>query len=288
MFSSSDDDAQLLAVALLIREGKGGGVNEADIEAIKNAQRRLRNHFLPQSLLSHCGFEQAFTYNYLRIMRIAVHPQIQHLGLGSKLLNYIERLAIAQGVDFIGASFGINAQLLSFWLNSGFSTARIGFTKDKASGEHSALLIKGIKTQSKQAQQILQKNFYQSFDYLLLEEYKTLPTHLVNLLLIQQTSEALVSLSALDIANVKAFSKGERLYSSCCYSLYLWLKHDLLVHDENLACQVKQDALVLIARLIQKHDSDTICQQFAFTGKKMLNKHIKDYVSERLKQCELH
>ena len=136
--------------------------------------------------------------------------------------------------------------------------------------------------------EILQKNFYRSFDYLLLEEYKTLPTALVSLLLKQNTSEELSSLSALDIANVHAFSKGERLYSSCCYSLYLWLKHDLLVHDENLACQVKQDALVLIARLIQKHDSDTICQQFAFTGKKMLNKHIKDYVSERLKQCELH
>lgn len=287
-FSDSNDNAQLLAVALLMQEGKDAGVNEADIKAIKHGQRRLRNHFLPQSLLSHCGFEQAFNYNYLRIMRIAVHPQMQYLGLGSTLLNNIEHLAIAQGADFIGASFGINPDLLSFWLNSGFATARIGFTKDKASGEHSALLIKSIKTQSKQAQQVLQKNFYRSFDYLLLEEYKTLPTALVSLLLKQNTSEELISLSALDMANVHAFSKGERLYSSCCYSLYLWLKHDLLAHDENISCQVKQDALVLIARLIQKHDSDTICQQFSFTGKKMLNKHIKDYVSKRLKQCELH
>ncbi len=282
LYSSKKNNAEMLAVALLMNEGKGNGVSNADIGAIKNSERRLRNHFLPQSLFSHCGFEQAFNYKYLRIMRIAVHPQIQQQGIGSQFIHQIELLAIEQGVDFIGSSFGVNPELLSFWLNAGFSTARIGFTKDKASGEHSALLIKGLGVKNKQEQQDFQKAFYQSFDYLLLEEYKELTTELVFLLLTQSAKEDLSTLSARDIANVQAFSRGERLYSSCCYSLYLWFKQDLLSDTKCHSTGILQQSLVLIARLIQKHDSDSVCQQFGLTGKKMLNKHIKDYVHLRL------
>ncbi len=282
LFFSKNKNANLLAVALLMNEGKGNGVSADDIRAIKNSERRLRNHFLPQSLFSHCGFEQAFKFKYLRIMRIAVHPQIQQQGLGSQFIHHIELFAIKQGVDFIGASFGVNPELLSFWLNAGFSPARIGFTKDKASGEHSALLIKGLDVKSKQEQQSFKRNFYQSFDYLLLEEYTALTTELVFLLLRQSSKGDLNALSARDIANVQAFSRGERLYSSCCYSLYLWLKQDLLSETKCHSTEVLQQSLVLVARLIQKHDSDSVCQQFGLTGKKMLNNHIKNYVHLRL------
>ena len=281
-FSSNHCNTELLAVALLMSEGHGNGVTDDDIRAVKKSQRRLRNHFLPQSLFSHCGFEQAFSFHYVRIMRIAVHPQIQQQGIGSLFLNYIELLAVEQGADFIGSSFGVNSELLSFWLNDGFSTARIGFTKDKASGEHSALLIKGLNVKNKRKQQEFHRNFYQSFDYLLLDEYKALTTELVFLLLSQNTKDNLSALSARDISNVEAFSQGERLYSSCCYSLYLWLKHDLLDENKNYPSDVMQTNLVLISRLIQKHDIDSVCQQFGLTGKKMLNQQMKDYISFRI------
>jgi len=282
LFSSRKSNAELLAVALLMSEGVGNGVSDDDIRAVKNSQRRLRNHFLPQSLFSHCGFEEAFSYHYLRIMRIAVHPQIQQLGIGSKFLNHIELLAIEQGADFLGSSFGVNAELLPFWLNAGFSITRIGFTKDKASGEHSALLVKGLTVNNSLKQKDFQRDFYQSFDYLLLEEYKTLTTELVFLLLSQCAKKDLSILSMLDVSNVQAFAKGERLYSSCCYSLYLWLKHDLVLNDKNRHYDDMKNCLVLIARLIQKHDSDTVCQKFGLTGKKMLNQKMKGYINYRL------
>jgi len=284
LFSSDKEGADIMAVALLMKEGVCDSADEIDVSAIKNSQRRLRNQFLPQSLLSHCGFEQAFAYRYLRIMRIAVHPQLQQQGIGSYFLTQIELLAAKQGADFIGTSFGVNASLLSFWLKADFSTTRIGFTKDKASGEHSALLIKGNNIKAQLQQEALEKDFYRSFDYLLLEEYKTLGTELVHLLLIQQPSEGLATLSSHDIANVRAFSQGERLYSSCAYSLYLWLKHDLLAQTAPSHCRgnVEQKALILIARLIQKYDIQTVCQQYELTGKKMLNQVMQDYVLLRL------
>lgn len=282
LYSKNNSQVEVIAVALLMNEGKSYGVDEADVRAIKSSQRRLRNHFLPQSLLSHCGFEQAFDYGYLRIMRIAVHPQIQQQGIGLHFLAQIQQLATEQGADFIGSSFGVNAELLSFWFKSGFTMVRIGFTKDKASGEHSALVIKGKNIIAKQGQQQFKKDFYRSFDYLLLDEYKTLPSTLVRLLLTQNAKEFLTGLTIADIESVHAYAQGERLYSSCAYSLYQWLKHDLLTHDKHSSTDVIQHSLVLIARLIQKHDSDTVCQLYGLTGKKMLNKHLKSYILLRL------
>jgi len=284
LFSSDKKNADVIGVALLMNEGRSHGAEEIDVSVIKNSQKRLRNQFLPQSLLSYCGFEQAFDYCYLRIMRIAVHPQLQQQGVGSHFLSQIQLLAIEQGADFTGTSFGVNASLLSFWLKAGFTPCRIGFTKDNASGEHSALLLQGGNDQGKQLQQSLKNGFYRSFDYLLLEEYKTLSSELVYLLLIQQSSDDLVILSALDIANVSAFSQGERLYSSCVYSLYLWLKHDLLANtsSNNGNSHVDQDTLIFITRLIQKHDVEAICQQYDLTGKKQLNQTMQNYVGRRL------
>ena len=282
LFSCTDQESKVIAVALLMTEGKTKELAPSDITAIKSSQRRLKNQFLPQSLLSHCGFEQAFDFHYLRIMRIAVHPELQQQGLGSQLLTEIQTLAELQHVDFIGTSFGVNESLLSFWLKAGFATTRIGFTKDKASGEHSALLLKAINSANKPWQKQLNHNFYRSFDYLLIEEYNSLTSELVLLLLQQQPQEMLVSLSELDIANVKAFASGERLFSTCAFSLYLWLKHDLLA-QARLCEQRKKQVLILIARLIQKYDVATVCQQYQLTGKKMLNQSMKTYVESRLK-----
>ncbi|GAW97845.1 MULTISPECIES: tRNA(Met) cytidine acetyltransferase TmcA [Colwellia] len=282
LFSKNNKQVDVLAVALLMNEGTGYGVDDTDVKAIKNSQRRLRNHFLPQSLFSHCGFEQAFDYRYLRIMRIAVHPQIQQRGIGAYFLEKVQQLATHQGADFVGSSFGVNEQLLSFWFKAGFTMVRIGFTKDKASGEHSALVINGKNFRARQKQQQLKQDFYRSFDYLLLDEYKTLTSTLVYLLLTKNAKEFLTELTIADIESVHAYAQGQRLYSSCAYSLYLWCKHDLLTHDKHNSTDVIQHSLVLIARLIQKHDIDTVCHFYGLTGKKALNQHLKNYISLRL------
>ncbi|TYK65907.1 tRNA(Met) cytidine acetyltransferase TmcA [Colwellia echini] len=279
LFNETDDTSEVVGVALLMTEGAGCGISNTDIMDVKQAKRRLRNHFLPQSLLSHSGFDSAFNYKYLRIMRIAIHPTLQLQGLGSYFIKEIELIAKQQKADFIGSSFGASSELLAFWLKAEFKPVRLGFTKDKASGEHSALMIKGLNSNAFASQQLLGTNFYRSFDYLLLDEYKSLAPELVHQLLSTQTTAELQPLNLQDLANVTAYSTGERLYSSCVYSLYLWFKHQLTISKVNEQYKLE---LVLITRLLQKHDIDKVCQQFGYTGKKMLNNAIKDYVALRL------
>ncbi|MBU2869250.1 GNAT family N-acetyltransferase [Colwellia sp. E2M01] len=276
---SGDKKEKIIGVALLMTEGANSRLDKGDISNIKQAKRRLPNHFLPQSLLTHCGFEAAFNFQYLRIMRIAIHPRLQQQGIGSHFMQEIELLAKKQNVDFIGASFGANSDLLAFWLNAKFTTVRIGFTKDKASGENSALVLKGLNEKAITTQDHLSHDFYRSFDYLLLDEYKTLAPPLVHLLLTKQVKSTLTALRPLDLATVKAYSTGERLFSSCVYSLYLWFKQQLLEAETDIDSDVYKTELMLITRLIQKHDSETVCKQYGYSGKKMLDNHIKGYVN---------
>jgi len=264
----------VVAVALLLKEGCVD-----NIDAVINSQRRLKNQFLPQSLLTHCGFEQAFNYSYLRIMRIAVHPEIQQQGIGRHLLRQVEKLAARQKIDFIGASFGVNAALLSFWLSAGTQVTRIGFTKDKASGEHSALVLKAINSNVTAQLKLLNDDFFRSFDFLLADEYKELDANLVLLLLKQQNRTKLATLAKSDLTNAHAFAKGQRLYSSCAYSLYIWLKHHLSANKDIV---VEPVLLALISRLLQKHSTEELCRQYAYTGKKMLEQSLKNYVGQQL------
>ena len=273
-FDPSNQSTSIVAVALLLSEGL-----VKDISAVQNNQRRLRNNFLPQSLLTHCGFTQAFDYNYLRIMRIAVHPQLQQQGIGRHLLVQIEQLAFQKKVDFIGASFGLNIALLSFWLTAKMQVTRIGFTKDKASGEHSVMVLKAINSTCTNQVTQLNYEFFRSFDFLLADEYKALNANVVLLLFTQQNEMKTMPLTPQDLANVYAFAQGKRLYSNCAHSLSLWLKQELVA---NKTLGSRPETLALISRLMQKHSIEQLCQQYSFTGKQMLEQAFKNYIVHQL------
>lgn len=258
----------ILAVALLMREGQ---CSIEDVALVTGSKRRLKDQFLPQSLLTHCGFEESFNFNYFRIMRIAVHPQIQGQGIGGYFLQQIEHLAKDKNIDFIGTSFGANESLLRFWQKAGFALSRIGFSQDNASGEHSALLIKAITKQSVPFHQQLVREFYRVFDYLLCDELKELSGQLVWQILHFCPSEFLVELSPADKLSVEDFIQTKRLYSPCVFGLHRWLlRHSTKSYDAEI--------LPLISRIFQKNSVESICQNYNFTGKKALNSHLINYI----------
>ncbi|MDO6489411.1 GNAT family N-acetyltransferase [Colwellia sp. 6_MG-2023] len=271
----------VVAVALLINEGSFNSNSSASsdpividselVNAIQQSKRRLKNHFVPQSLLTQCGIEYAFDYHYIRIMRIAVHPQLQQQGVGSYFLDKIENFAALQNVDFLASSFGATKPLLSFWLVNNFKLARIGFQKDKASGEQSALVLKALSSTAAVALTDINSTFYRSFEYLLTDEYKLLSAELVALIIRNYPKLTCTELSERDQANIVDFAKGYGQYSSCVFSLHLWLK--MVLSDVKYA--EDQDLLVFISRIFQKHSINDVCNTYGFTGKKALEQFFR-------------
>lgn len=128
-------------VAIAAREG---GLSPALAAAVGRGQRRARGHLLAQTLAAHLGFVQGAGQRGLRIVRIAVHPTAQGRGLGGRLLREVIKAAQAEGLDWIGASFGTEAGLLRFWQAGGFTPIRLGFTHEASSGAHALLMMRGL------------------------------------------------------------------------------------------------------------------------------------------------
>jgi tRNA(Met) cytidine acetyltransferase len=108
-------------------------------DAVYLGIRRPQGHLLAQSLTYHCALQDAATYRYARIVRIAVHPQCQRQGLGSQLLQHI--IQSETEVDAIGTSFSATPEGLDFWQQNDFIPVRIGMSRHQASGEHSVMLL---------------------------------------------------------------------------------------------------------------------------------------------------
>jgi tRNA(Met) cytidine acetyltransferase len=263
-------EGNIVGVALLLEEG----CNEnADIQAVKSNQRRLKNQFIPQSLLTHCGFTESFTYQYLRILRIAIHPQYHSCGFGHRFMENLQAFAKHQHVDFIGASFGANAQLLKFWQKEGYQVARIGFTKDKASGEHSALVLCAISDRGHFFERKIINEFYSSFDYLLTDEYKDLAAQLVWQVLHHCPDKSLPQLSGHQLSSITDFINKKRQFSHCVRALHYWI----LLHCKE---GYHPEVLLLIERILQKKSVDDVCLNHQLTGKKMLNEALTQYISQ--------
>ena len=268
IFITKLDDI-VIGVAVLLEEGCN---EKIDIKAIASNQRRLKNQFLPQSLLTHCGFSESFSYQYLRILRIAIHPQYHGCGFGHDFMKHLKVFAKNNRVDFIGASFGANAQLLKFWQNEGFQIARIGFTKDKASGEHSALVVCAISDKAQFFERKIINEFYSSFDYLLTDEYKGLDAQLVWQVLHKCPNKNLPQLSAHQLSSITDFINKKRQFSHCVRALHYWC----LI---NCKGNYEPKILLLIERILQKKSVEEVCTNHQLTGKKMLNDTLIQYIS---------
>ena len=260
---------QVVAVALLIKEGR---VSADELSLIKGNKRRIRDQFIPQSLLTHCGVEESFSYQYFRIMRIAVHPELHGKGIGNKLLTELTHYAKTADVDFIGSSFGCNSQLLNFWQGAGYKLARIGFSRDKASGEYSALVLKSVNDNSAKLLNVIEQQFYRCFDYLLSDEYRYLSAKLIWQIMHHCPISYLPKLTVQDLQSIDDFATKRRQYSCCVYGIHRWLLHQMTKPYDPLSA-------ALINKILQKYSTEELCLQYQFTGKKALNHYMVEWIS---------
>lgn len=275
-------DKQIIAVALTLREGNA---QSQDIHDIAQAKRRLKDQFLPQSLFLHNHCSEAFDYQYLRIMRIAVLPSFQHQGLGLKLLAEIKQYAIQHNIDMLGTSFGANEPLLYFWHKAAYHITRLGFSVDKASGEHSAMYLQPLTSSASKVVDGLQKQLYRSFIVLLTEQYQHVSVSVITQIIMQWPQEYLPELTRFDRQVVDDFITRKGLFNACVYSLHIQLIHHIAGDEFTISqqgvCNAKMTEL-LVKRLLQKHNSESICQSFELTGKKQVNNALIDGFTQML------
>ena len=156
---SLDHQGEIVGAILLAEEGK---LEPELAEQIWQGRRRPKGHLLPQSLIAHNGFKQAGNYRYGRVVRVAIHPELQDQGLGSLMLEKAKQALTKQGFDFICTSFGIADNLVRFWTNNQFYPVRLGLKAEASTGEYSLLMTQALNQESQNFQQIMTTRFQQT------------------------------------------------------------------------------------------------------------------------------
>ena len=129
---------QLIGVCWIAHEGP---LAAELVTPIYQGKRRPPGNLLPQTMVFHLREPAAASLAMLRIVRIAVQPELQGHGFGSLLLDSVCEFAKTQAA-LIGTSFGGSEALHQFWHRANFQPVRLGLQKDAASGMRSLVYIK--------------------------------------------------------------------------------------------------------------------------------------------------
>ena len=130
-------EGHVVSVALLAREGD----LPADLRTHMYEGGRVRGNMVPDVLTSQLRDEAAGVPVGQRVLRVATHPAARSRGFGSRLLRETER-EVGDEVDWIGTGFGATPELLRFWRANGFRTVHLSTSRNDASGEYSAVMLR--------------------------------------------------------------------------------------------------------------------------------------------------
>ena len=265
---------KILAVTLINEEG---GFDKSLSSQIYKGERRPQGHLLAQTLSFHAGFECAASLKYARVMRIAVHPELQRQGLGSYLLQQVINQEQVIGMDAIGSSFGATVELLNFWNRLSFEIVRTGFTRDHASGTHSAVMLKVLNKQTEDIFEELRHKFRSYIKDWLSDSLKNISLDMKQYLnnnAIDNDGE----LTEYEWKDIKSFINTHRGYEVCMPALIKLIKK-----YDKFICHLNEQQQILIAEKIQQLKSwPEVVKKSGVTGKGEAVEYLRVAVKELL------
>ncbi len=249
---------QLIGVVLCVEEGK-----------IMPSSKRVHGHLVPQLLVKHYALSDFLMLSSWRIMRIAVHPQVQREGIGKQLLNYVKHLATQQRIDYLSSSFGAHKTLLPFWFQQGYHPVHVGIKRDKSSGSHNMVVTKALTPMAQQALASIQRAFQTQLPHLLIE---SLPHFSASMTLeVLKTFRFKSSPPYLEEA-VNHFRLGQRVYESVSGQLWEWS----IRHGHALALAPDSIQAIWCDKVLKKQSWSMVAQQHKLAGRKAVEKALID------------
>lgn len=256
--SDTTSGKQIVGVILSADEG---GFNEQTSSAIYRGERRPQGNLLAQTLTYHCGVEQAACAISHRIMRIVVHPQCQHSGLGTRLISSLANNLHDSGVDILGASFGLTSELANFWQQNRFELVRIGLTKEQSSGERAAVYVQPFSAAGDEIVKQARTRFLSHLPELQQTVLHDIDKKIIDIPLVNVTQE----LSQSELNDIKSFVTYSRGYELCIGGVNKWL----VTHLAELKSEQNNQFTAVIENVVlHKMNWKSLAKHMKLDGKK--------------------
>ncbi|MCF7362372.1 tRNA cytosine(34) acetyltransferase TmcA [Vibrio diazotrophicus] len=235
-----------------------GALDKALIEDIQLGKRRPKGHLSPITIANQLGIAEAAVAKSQRIMRIAVHPDVQNKNIGYELVKHF---ALQNACDYLSTSFGASSALVNFWRKCGFQTIKVGSLRDQASGCYSVLMVKG---ENVDWLKLAKQKHAQHFDFELSDSLQAMEPNLVKTLL----SENLCSDTRPPIALVHNYALGGSNYESAA----VWLRSFALSIGEE---QVNTLSDLFVSKVVQRLSWKECAERHQLTGRKQVETNIR-------------
>jgi N-acetyltransferase 10 len=140
-----------------------GKLSRQVVDDATNRGQRPDGDLIPWTMKAFC--EDFPQMTGVRIVRIAIHPEMQGMGYGTRAIqqlmafysncvgtNPISDTALLnpltdcshEHIDYFGVSFGLTGRLLKFWKGLGLKPVYISQKVNATTGEHSAIVIRQV------------------------------------------------------------------------------------------------------------------------------------------------
>jgi tRNA(Met) cytidine acetyltransferase len=251
-----------------------GGFDPTMANRILGGERRPHGHLLPQSLAVHAGLDAILGLRTLRIVRIAVHPATRRQGHGGRLLAAARDWAAASSCDLIGCSFGVDADLLSFWSAQGMRPARLGLQLDPASAALPLFLLDAVGPAGVSLVERATRSFHRDLPLSLGETGGRLPARLA-IRLLHGRDTADVTPEPDEFTALCRIADGARVPASATAILWRWLVRETARSGDPALAP-------LVAWRLQGQSTEAVCRQFGLAGRRALEGCLRSFIRASL------
>jgi len=159
-----------------------GNLDDETIEKIKEGYKP-KGQIIPDLILKHYWDFDFPRMIGARVVRIATHPSVMDMGIGSFALARIVEWATGKGMDWVGSGFGVSPELLRFWVRNSFTPVHITPQRNEVSGEHSLIVLRALKYDVESVVEELNSEFTRRLIEYLADELSDLETETAVLIL---------------------------------------------------------------------------------------------------------
>ena len=231
-----------------------GGIDERTVEEMAEGYKP-KGQIIPDLILKHHWDYEFPKLLGVRIVRIATHPSVMNMGIGSFALKRLIDWSCGNYFDWIGSGFGVSPELLRFWLKNGFLPVHITPQRNEVSGEHTVVVLKALKMHVEEVVESLNSNFVKRLLEWLGDELSDLDVETAIQLLHSLSRDFSYPLPEIDYVNkkrIKKYFQGVSLYEYASDALrplvrYMYSRTDRAELDE-------KEEKVLIVKTLQLRD----------------------------------